>query len=57
MQEIIKTLSPILANYSKEKDISIIMDKKNIIVGKTELNLTNEILKLLDNKIKKINLN
>ena len=57
MQEIIKTLSPILANYSKEKDISIIMDKKNIIVGKTELNLTNEILKLLDSKIKKINLN
>ena len=57
MQEIIKTLTPILANYSKEKDISIIMDKKNIIVGKTELNLTNEILKLLDGKIKKINLN
>ena len=57
MQKIIKKLSPILAEYSKEKNISIIMDKKNIIVGKTELNITEEILALLDSKIKKIKLN
>ena len=57
MQSIIKTLSPILAEYSKEKNISIIMDKKYIIVGKTELNITKEILTLLDNKIKKVKLN
>ncbi len=57
MDRIIKNLSPILADYSKENNISIIMDKKNIIIGKTELNITNKILKLLDNKIKKIKLN
>ena len=57
MQKIIKNLSPILTEYSKEKDISLIVDKKNIIVGKTELNITKEILTLLDNKIKKIKLN
>lgn len=57
MEKIIKTLTPILADYSKEKDISMIMDKKNIIIGKTELNITKEILSLLDNKIKKIKIN
>ena len=57
MEEIVKILSPILAEYSKENNISIIMDKKNIIVGKTELNITKEILALLDDKIKKIKLN
>ena len=57
MEKIVKILSPILAEYSKENNISIIMDKKNIIVGKTELNITKEILALLDDKIKKIKLN
>ena len=55
MEKILKVLSPILTEYSKERNISIVMDKKYIIVGKTELNLTDEILKLLDSKIKKIN--
>ena len=55
MEKILKVLSPILTEYSKERNISIVMDKKYIIVGKTELNLTEEILKLLDSKIKKIN--
>tara|TARA_B100001540_G_scaffold24066_1_gene19664 strand:- start:1290 stop:1814 length:525 start_codon:yes stop_codon:yes gene_type:complete len=57
METIIKNLSPILAEYSKENNISIIMDKKNIIVGKTELDITKKILVLLDKKIKKIKLN
>ena len=57
MEIILKTLSPILTEYSKNNNISIIMDKKNIIIGKTELNITKEILILLDEKIKKIKLN
>ena len=57
MEKILKVLSPILTEYSKEKNISIVMDKKYIIVGKTELNLTDDILKLLNIKIKKININ
>ena len=57
MEIILKTLSPILTEYSKNNNISLIMDKKNIIIGKTELNITKEILILLDEKIKKIKLN
>ena len=57
MEKIVKNLSPIIADFSKENNISIVMDKKNIIVGKTELNITKKILTLLDNKIKKIKIN
>ena len=39
-----------------KKNISVIIDKKYIIVGKTELNITNEILNLLNEKVKKISL-
>ena len=56
LQKLLDILSPILGEYSKEKNISIIIDKKYIIVGKTELNITNEILKLIDDKVKKIGL-
>ena len=56
MEMIVKNLSPIITEYSKKNNISIIMDKKNIIVGKTELNITKKILTLLDDKIKKIKL-
>ena len=56
IQKLLDILSPILGDYSKEKNISVIIDKKYIIVGKTELNITNEILNLLNEKVKKISL-
>ena len=56
IKKLLDILSPILGEYSKEKNISVIIDKKYIIVGKTELNITNEILNLLDEKVKKIGL-
>ena len=40
----------------KLNNISVIIDKKYFVVGKTELNVTNDILNILDKKIKKINL-
>tara|TARA_B110001452_G_scaffold155574_1_gene129474 strand:- start:558 stop:1088 length:531 start_codon:yes stop_codon:yes gene_type:complete len=51
---LIKTLNPILADYSEKNSISIILQKKNVIIGKSELDITKEILKLLDADIKKI---
>ena len=32
------------------------MDKKNIIIGKSELDVTNKIMELLNEKIKKVDL-
>ena len=54
---LLENINPILAEYAKNNSISIIMQKKEIIIGKTELDKTNDILKLVDKKIKKIDFN
>ena len=49
-----KEIEPILIQYSNENLISILLQKKNIVIGKSELNKTNEILKIVDQKISEI---
>ena len=49
-------LTPILAEYADKNSISYIIPKQNIIIGKTELDLTNIILEILNSKIKNIDL-
>ena len=49
-------LTTILANYSDENSIGIIILKQNIVMGKNELDITSNILKLIDNKIANIKL-
>ena len=50
-------VNKILAEYSVEKKISLILPKKNIIIGKSELDITKNILLIVDKKIKKIEIN
>ena len=57
MEKILKELKLILADYSKENSISLVLRKKNIIIGKNELDITDDIIQLLNNKIKEIKLN
>ena len=52
---ILENLKPILSEYSKKNSISLILQKKDLIIGKNELDITKEIIKTLDTKIKKIN--
>ena len=54
VNELLKKLSPLIAKFSKENDISIVIDKKFTIVSKIEADITNKLLKILDNQIKKI---
>ena len=51
---LLQNINPILSEYAKKNSISILMQKKDIVIGKTELDKTNEILKLVDDKITKI---
>ena len=53
---LMKHLTPIITEYSKKNSISMLIDKKNIIIAKSSLDITDSIIKLLDNKIKKIDL-
>ena len=48
----LKLLNPILSKYLIENEISIIFQKKNLIMGKTELDITDEIIKIMDSEIK-----
>ena len=54
--KILNILNPILQDYASKNSISIILQKKNILLGENSIDITQDILKLLDNKIKKINL-
>ena len=47
-------LTPILESYAKENSISIILKKENILIGKTNLDISKDILVLFDKNIKKI---
>ena len=51
--ELLKLINPILVNYSNKESISLILNKKNLVLGKTELDITDEIIKIINNKIKK----
>ena len=50
-------IKPILAEYAKENNIDMIIQKKNIIMGKTDLDITDDILKIVDKKINKLKVN
>ena len=54
--KMITLVRPILSEFSDQNSISLIIDKKNIIIGKTLLDITDDILKIIDEKIDKIQL-
>ena len=55
--ELVSLIQPILAEYANNNSISIIFQKKNIIIGKTELDITEDVLKILNENHKKIIIN
>ena len=55
--KLISKLSPILQEYAKKNSISLILQKKNIIMGKKEIEITEEILSITNNEIKDIKIN
>ena len=55
-KQVLNLISPILNEYSKKNSISIIFQKKNIVTGRSDLDITSDILKQLNDKIKKIDL-
>ncbi|MDB9826073.1 OmpH family outer membrane protein [Candidatus Pelagibacter sp.] len=55
--QFIKKLTPILGEYSEKNNLSMIFQKKNIIIGKSELDITKDILEITNKKIKTIKIN
>ena len=52
--EFSKELKLLLEDYSKSNSISMILNKENILIGKSNLDATNDLLNLFNKKVKKI---
>ena len=55
--KMLKVINPILSDYSSKNLISLIIQKKYIVIGKSELDVTSQILKIVNTKIKTVKLN
>ena len=51
--KILSILNPILTSYADQNNIKLVLEKKNILVGFKTLDITNEILTLLNEKTNK----
>ena len=55
--EMLKRLNPILGKYMKENNISVVIDKKNVLMGDKKFEITSQIIEILNKKFKSISLN
>ena len=52
IENIFKKINPIINNYMEENSVDILFDSKNIFMGAKKLNLTEDILKRINNELK-----
>ena len=55
-QKLLEKLDPILKTYVKENDISLIIDKKNVLMGNSNLDITNIIIEKLNKELPSLNI-
>ena len=53
----LKNLNPILGKYMQENKITVIIDKKNVLMGDKRFEITSQIIEILNKEFKSINLN
>ena len=56
-QTLLKNLNPIVKEYMKEKKIRMVIDKKNILLADDKLDITKDVMSLLNKKLNSIDLN
>ena len=54
--KLLQLITPILAKYADKKSISMILQKKNLIIGKTELDITDEVIMIVNTEVKEFNI-
>ena len=55
-QTLLKTIDPLLNTYIQENDISIVIDRKYVLGGRTDLDITDSIIKKLNKELQSLNL-
>tara|TARA_Y100001958_G_C21146885_1_gene484060 strand:- start:245 stop:769 length:525 start_codon:yes stop_codon:yes gene_type:complete len=53
---LLDNLNPIIKNYMKEKKIRMVVDKKSLLLADEALDITQDIISILNTKLKSINL-
>ena len=56
-ETLLKNLNPIMKDYMSEKKIRMVVDKKSLLLADENLDITKDIMNLLNKKLKSINLN
>ena len=54
--ELLKNLNPVIKEYMQEKKIRMVVDKKSLLLADETLDITKDIIKILNNKLKSIKL-
>ena len=49
---LLKLINPILLKFSDDKEISIVLQKKDLVVAKTQLDITDEVIKIINLEVK-----
>ena len=52
LENVFKQISPIINDYMEENSVNLLFDSKNIFMGAKKLNLTEDILKKINNELK-----
>ena len=52
INKLLKLINPILVNYLNDNSISMILKKKDLVIGKIELDITDEIIEIINRDIK-----
>ena len=55
-KEILLILNPLLTKYVDSNNISLVIEKKDVLVGAKSLDITNNILSIFNEKTKNLNL-
>tara|TARA_B100001123_G_scaffold147248_1_gene170662 strand:+ start:3860 stop:4384 length:525 start_codon:yes stop_codon:yes gene_type:complete len=55
-QKLLKKIDPILNSYIQENNISMVIDKKNVLGGQVDLDITNTIIEKLNKELPSLNL-
>ena len=52
--KMVNEINKILTQYASDNSVSLVIQKKNIIIGKTDLDITPQVLKEFNSKVKSI---
>ena len=54
---LLKLINPILVKFSNDKEIAIILQKKDLVVAKTQLDITDDVIKIVNSEVKEFKIN